>query len=333
MSELRFNPLLRTYTMVASNRQGRPQMPKDWCPFCPGSGKVPDQYTVLVYPNDFPALSATPPKPDIESTGLYQAEESYGVCEVILFSPDHFASLHSLPLAHLCQLVVLWKERFEHYTKDERIQYIFEFENRGEEVGVTMPHPHGQLYGYPFVPLKLRTELDACRDYYALHGRDMIGDMNAEELRFGHRIVFETEHFLCYLPFFTDYPYGAFITAKAMLGSFADFGEAEMADLALAIKQLTGTFDALFDRPFPYMMCVHQRPVNCPEYADSGAYFRFHIEFYPPLRDASRIKYYASSESGGWAAANTRAVEETALEMRNALAKFVATDPELKSTI
>lgn len=324
MSELRWNPMLKTYTMVASNRQGRPNMPKDYCPFCPGSGKVPDHYDVLVYPNDFPALSPNPPKPDLESTDLYKVAESHGKCEVILYSPEHYTSVPHLPVAHLAKLVNLWAERTAEIAKDTKVKYIFPFENRGEVVGVTMPHPHGQIYGYPFVPLKLKVELDSCKEHYALHGTDLLGDMNKEEVKFGKRIIAENDNFLVYLPFFTDYPYGIFIVHKSLKGSLTQFSEKEKYDLAEILKNSTGALDTLFDKPFPYMMCIHQTPVNSEEYADSDQYFRFHIEFYPPLRDAERVKFYASSEMGAWAAANTRAVEETAVELRAAYQKFVS---------
>lgn len=323
MSELRYNPLLGTYTMVAGNRQARPNMPKDWCPFCPGSGRVPDDYDVMVYPNDFPALSNNPATATVQGTELYGVAENYGVCEVILYSPDHYASLHSLSIPHLVKLVSLWQERFNLHRVDERIKYIFPFENRGAEVGVTMPHPHGQLYGYPFVPLKLETELRNAQAWFEKYGSDLLGDMNTEELAFGKRLVYENDSFLAYLPAFTDYPYGLFIVAKEMISHFGQFTAQHKEDLADMLKKMTGMFDTLWDKLFPYMMCIHQSPVNSPEWGVVEEYFRFHIEFYPPLRDPARIKYYASSEMGGWAAANTRYVEETAEELRQALAKFV----------
>ena len=323
MSELRWNPLLRTYTMVASNRQERPTMPKDWCPFCPGSGRVPDTYDVLSYPNDFPTLLKTPAKPDVDEAGIYQVEDNYGLCEVILYSPDHHASLSDLSSDHIYQLVNLWVTRDSEISKDNKIKYVFVFENRGEEVGVTMPHPHGQIYGYPFIPLKLKLELDSCKEYYEQTGNNMLLEMNKQEKKFGERVIFENDSFLAYIPFFTDYPYGVFIVAKNQRSSFADFEEAEQKDLAVALKNITGALDNLFDRPFPYMMCVHQAPVHSPDYKDAHLYFNFHIEFYPVLRDAKRIKYYASSEMGAWAAANTRAVEETSEELRQALKKYL----------
>lgn len=323
MSELRWNPLLGTYTMVASNRQGRPQMPKDWCPFCPGSGKVPEHYNVLMYPNDFPALSATPPTPEVGDLGPYHAKPSHGACEVILFSPDHNGSLYKLPIPHLIELIDLWAERFALHSQNPLVKYIFEFENRGEEVGVTMPHPHGQLYAYPFLPQKIEVELQNAMAYFQQHGRNLFNDMLAAEKQDGRRILFENETFVAYLPYFTDYPYGAFIQCKTEgVGNFTQFSQQEKSDLAQAIKLITGGLDTLFNRPFPYMMCIHQNPVNSPEFEDWPLYYRFHIEFYPILRDANRIKFYAGSEMGAWAAANTRAVEDTAEEFRQAIQKF-----------
>ncbi|KRQ87682.1 Galactose-1-phosphate uridylyltransferase [Caloramator mitchellensis] len=324
MSELRWNPLLKTWTMVASNRQARPNMPKDWCPFCPGSGRVPDDYDVYKYDNDFPALKQNPDVPDLEGTELYKVAENYGKCEVILYSPEHTKTLPELSVEHIYKLVNLWTERFRELSKDERIKYIFEFENRGEEVGVTMPHPHGQIYGYSYVPLKLKVELDSCKEYYQDSGKCMICQMNHEEISFNKRIVTENDSFLAYIPFFTDYPYGVFIVSKNHKGNFTEFTDKEKWDLAEILRNVTGAFDNLFDRLFPYMMCIHQTPVNSEEYKDSDKYYHFHIEFYPPLRDKDKIKFYASSEMGAWAAANTMAVEDAAERLREALEKFKA---------
>jgi UDPglucose--hexose-1-phosphate uridylyltransferase len=323
MSELRYNPMLKTWTMVASNRQGRPDMPKDWCPFCPGSGKVPEDYDVHIYNNDFPALTQTPGLPDVESSGLYKVSENYGKCEVLLYSSEHNKTLPQLGIEHIVKLINLWSQRFEELSKDKKIKYIFEFENRGAEVGVTMPHPHGQLYGYDFVPLKIKTELDSAKEYYEENGSCMICDMNKEEKKFEKRIISENDSFMAYLPFFTDYPYGVFIVSKNHKGNFTEFDDKEKYDLAVILKNITGAFDKLFDKLFPYMMCIHQTPVNCEEYSNSSEYYHFHIEFYPPLRDANRMKFYASSEMGAWAACNPLSVEDTAVTLKAAYSRFI----------
>jgi UDPglucose--hexose-1-phosphate uridylyltransferase len=323
MPELRWNPLLKTYTIVAANRQTRPNLDKNYCPFCPGSGKVPDHYDVHLYQNDFPALSTHAPVHE-NKTPLYSSRENYGVCEVILYSPEHTKTLPDLSEEHILKLVQLWTDRTKEISKDSKIKYVFVFENRGEEVGCTMAHPHGQIYGYPFVPLKLQTELNACKEYFQKNKSSLLLDMNKEEQSFGKRVLYENENFISYLPYFTDYPYGLFISAKNKRGSFLDFNEEEKKDLASILKICSGGLDHLFNKPFPYMMCVHQSPFNSHEYHNSEEYFNFHIEFYPPLRNENTIKFYASSEMGAWAATNTREVEDTAEELRIAIHKFLA---------
>ncbi|MEG0092017.1 MAG: galactose-1-phosphate uridylyltransferase, partial [Oscillospiraceae bacterium] len=165
MAEIRFNPLTGDWVMIASHRQNRPQMPKDWCPFCPGSGKVPSEYDVYCYDNDFPALSATPPSIDDVTSDFFKAMPSYGKCEVVLYSPKHTATLPDLTDEHLFKLTKLWQERFNILSQDEKVKYVFIFENRGEAVGVTMPHPHGQIYAYPFLPKKLQLGENNSKEY------------------------------------------------------------------------------------------------------------------------------------------------------------------------
>ena len=140
MAELRYNPMIKDWVMIASNRQNRPNMPKDFCPFCPGSGKVPDDYEVHKYDNDFPALSVTPPACDTDALpagfeDLYgQMAPSYGKCEVILFSPDHHGNMCDLSDAHMNKLVDLWADRFTALSSDKNIRYVYIFENRGDVV-------------------------------------------------------------------------------------------------------------------------------------------------------------------------------------------------------
>ncbi|MBQ3048836.1 MAG: galactose-1-phosphate uridylyltransferase, partial [Oscillospiraceae bacterium] len=214
MAELRWNPMTKDWVMIASHRQNRPQMPKNWCPFCPGSGKVPDSYDVLKYDNDFPALSVTPPQPDDVANGFFKTAPAYGKCEVVLYSPEHNGKLTDLSGEHLKKLAELWTERFNALSADENIKYVFIFENRGEVVGVTMPHPHGQIYGYSFIPKKIALEIDSAAEYYDENGRCLFCDMLDNEREFGKRIIFENEHFTVFLPFFTEYPYGVYIMPR-----------------------------------------------------------------------------------------------------------------------
>ncbi|NSW90756.1 MAG: galactose-1-phosphate uridylyltransferase [Firmicutes bacterium] len=319
MAELRWHPLIKDWVIIASHRQNRPQMPKDWCPFCPGSGKVPDNYEVLKYDNDFPSLSQNPPVPDDVPTKFYKIKEAYGKCEVILYSPQHTVTLPELSVEHVKKLVDLWTERFIELRKDEKIKYIFIFENRGELVGVTMPHPHGQIYGYSYIPKKLELELDACKEYHNENSACLICDMIKDEMEFKERVIFEDEHFVVFLPFFTEYPYGIYIASKRHIQNLSQFTESEKLSLAQTVRDAAGTLDSLFGFQFPYMMCMHQDPVNSGDFSD---YYHFHIEFFPPLRAANKQKFNASSETGAWAHANPTKPEEKAGELREAYKRF-----------
>lgn len=325
MAELRWNPLTKDWVMIASHRQNRPQMPKDWCPFCPGSGKVPDTFEVLEYDNDFPALSQNPPEPDDVATEIYKTRPAYGKCEVILYSPEHTITLPELPVPHVRKLVDLWTERFAVLSEDEKIKYVFIFENRGAVVGVTMPHPHGQIYGYSYIPKKLELELAACKEHHDGTGHCLICDMLRDEVSDGRRVIMENEDFIAFLPFFTEYPYGLYIAAKQHKQNLTQFTDREKDNLAKIVRACAGTLDNLFDYPFPYMMCMYQNPVNSE---DVSAYYHFHIAFYPPMRSADKQKFNASSETGAWAHCNPTAPEEKAKELRAAYQKFLQKDKE-----
>ncbi len=323
MAELRYNPLTKDWVMIASHRQNRPQMPKDWCPFCPGSGKVPDSFDVYKYDNDFPALSQNPPTPDDVETRLYKTKPSYGKCEVILYSPEHTITLPELPNQHIRKLVDLWTERYTEIKKDENIKYIFIFENRGDVVGVTMPHPHGQIYGYSVIPKKLELELESAKEHFKDTDRCLFCDMLEDEYNAKSRIIFENKDFVVFLPFFCEYPYGIYIAAKSHKQSLDMFTDREKDNLADALKKASGTLDSLFDYHFPYMMCMYQSPVNGEDTSD---YYHFHIAFYPPMRSADKQKFNASSETGAWAHCNPTAPEEKAEELRAAYEKFLRKD-------
>lgn len=319
MAELRWHPLIKDWVMIASHRQNRPQMPKDWCPFCPGSGKVPDEYVVHKYDNDFPALSQNPPEPDDVANKFFKVKEAYGKCEVILYSPEHTVTLPELPVDHIEKLVDLWTERFEAISADEKIKYVFIFENRGDVVGVTMPHPHGQIYGYSVIPKKIELEMDSCREYFDENKKCLICDMLKEEAECEARVIIENEYFMTVLPFFTEYPYGMYIISKNHKQNLTQFTAEEKRALAEILKDTTGTFDSLFDTKFPYMMCMYQNPVNSE---DTSEFYHFHIAFYPPMRSADKVKFNASSETGAWAHCNPTAPEEKAVELRAAYEKF-----------
>ena len=333
MAELRWNPMIKDWVMVASNRQNRPQMPKDWCPFCPDphdhnpNKKVPDTYEVLEYDNDFPALSQNPPEPDDVATDLYKVRKSHGKCEVVLYSPNHTGTLKELSDEHLRKLVDLWVERFNVMKSDHEIKYVFIFENRGNEVGVTMPHPHGQIYGYPMIPKKIELELDSAKEHFEENHECLFCRMTEEERKANLRIVHENDSFIAYIPFFADYTYGIYILSKTHKPTIADFNDKEKDDLGRMVRDISGMYDTIFpERPvFPYMMCMHNAPVNndIEKYKGFEDYYHFHIEMYPVLRAANKQQFMASSETGVWAHCNPTAPEEKAEEMRQAMKKYL----------
>lgn len=323
MAEFRYNPLLDDWTIVNGKRNKRPDMPKDYCAFCPGSGKVPDSYDVLKYDNDWPSMSPTPGEPDPVATNFFKTRESYGRCEVILYSDQHTQSLRDLSQEHLEKLVRLWQNRFAELSQDEKIKYILTFENRGAEVGTTQPHPHGQLYAYGFLPLRLRLELENSKHFYAENGIGILPKLRDEELEFGKRIIYQDDYFVVFIPFYTDWPYGAYIVPKANdVQNFTDFDANMIASLAAILHDLQGAFDTLYERNFPYMMGIYQNPIHVDEFKDSRNYYSFNIKFFPPLRGKNSIKWNASSETCAWAKTNPRVPEECAEELRVAWEKF-----------
>ena len=312
MFELRWNPIIKWWVMVSASRQNRPLLPKKYCPFCPGSGKVPESYSAMVYPNDFPILAAEPPFPVSKNTPLYRVAKSYGNCEVILYSSKHNLSFSKMSHAQILKVISLWTERLKVLAENKRIKYVFIFENKGEAVGVTIPHPHGQIYGYPFIPKKIQEELKSSLSHYKKTGRCLHCDTLKEELKDGRRIVYRNRSFIVFVPFFAEYPYQVFVMPVTHCQSLADFNGRQKKDLSDALKQVTAGYDRLFKLPFPYMMCFHQKPVDGRDYS----HYHFHIEFYPPLRNEKTQKFNASSETGAWVHGNPTSPEEKALELR-----------------
>ncbi len=316
MAELRYNPILRDWTMVASNRQARPDMADTECPFCEGSGKVPAGYDVLSYDNDFPVLSPHPGPVTPPRSALYRAATAYGKCEVVLYSSDHAGALSRLSVRHIQRVVALWTARYRALSQDPGHRYILVFENRGREVGATMAHPHGQIYAYPFVPSKIRIEVESAEHHYEVTGQCLICAITEAEIDESVRVVSENSRFVAYVPYFTDFPYGVWIAPKRHLPDLRQFTADDERDLAEILGRVTAGMDGLFDREFPYMMALHQTPLQSPA---SERYYHFHIEFYPPLRDAEKVKFLASSEIGAGAAANPLPVEHTASILRRAI--------------
>lgn len=325
MAEFRYNPLLDDYVIINSDRQKRPDLKNDECAFCPGSGKVPnDGYSVMRYKNDFPCMSENPPKPDNVSTEFYKTQEAYGRCEVILYSPEHDKTVSELSDENMYELAKTWKEIYNDFKNDEKIKYVMIFENRGKEVGVTMHHPHGQVYGYGYMPLKLKQKLLNATKYKNINKSCLFCDILKEEKKISDRIIFENEFFTVFVPFFTEYPYGVYIFTNQHTKSLSDMNDLELNVLGKTVKTVAGMYDELFGYTFPYMMCMHNSPVNQNEDID----WHFHIEFYPPMRSENSIKFNASSETGAWAHCNPTCPEEKANELKIAYRRYIEKNNE-----
>jgi UDPglucose--hexose-1-phosphate uridylyltransferase len=273
----------------------------------------------LEYDNDFPVLKRDS-LPEEQSAGLFRSKGAYGKCEVILYHPSHTITLKELSKEHIRKLVDLWTSRFGELSKDKKIKYIYIFENRGEEVGVTMPHPHGQLYAFGWVPKIIETELASSEEYYNDMGKCMVCDLMEQERKQGCRVVYENDAFSVFVPYFTVWPYGTYVVPKRHTGSLLEFDEKQKDGLADVLKKISGAYDTLFERQFPYMMALHQTPVNCGRCASK--YYHFHIEFYPPLRSRGKQYFRASCETGAGSYCNVTLPENTAAELREALKRF-----------
>jgi UDPglucose--hexose-1-phosphate uridylyltransferase len=294
LMELRWNPVISQWNIVSGKRSKRPLLPQGYCPFCIGSGEVPKKgWSVLSLPNRFPALRPDPPFPGVECDRLYRCMTAKGVCEVIVYTPQHDASLASLKIENIRDVIELWTQRFVELGGRDYVKYVFIFENKGYLTGVTLDHPHGQLYAFPFTPQRIRRELTSSKRYWKRTGSCLFCKVIEKE-RQSVRVICENESFICFLPFFADWPYGVQIYPKRHLGSLPDLTELEKYNFALILKKVLQKFDNLFDMSFPYMMVLHQKPTDYKSYP----HFHFHVEFYPPYREKDKIKYFASVETG-----------------------------------
>ena len=333
MSELRWNPLLGEWVATATERQDRTFLPPDdYCPLCPTEPdgfptEVPESnYDIAVFENRFPSLKTRPEPPVVESSELYPVRPSQGVCEVVLYSPNHSSSLAEEPVEQIHKLVRVWTDRFRELGALDFVKYVFIFENKGEAIGVTLHHPHGQIYAYPFIPPRLATELKQFADYYQTTEKCLLRGVLCEELTTMLRIVAENESFAAVIPFFARWPYETHIYSKRHFQALTDRSGSETKDLASILKTVLVAFDKLFEISFPYMMVVHQR------LADGFSYdfYHFHIEFYPPLRSPNRLKYLAGSETGAGMFINDTLPEEKAAELRAHVREVVWQVPDSK---
>ncbi|MFN2454972.1 MAG: galactose-1-phosphate uridylyltransferase [Pyrinomonadaceae bacterium] len=331
MSELRWNPLLGEWVATATHRQDRTFLPPaDHCPLDPTKPggfptEVPEpSYDIVIFENRFPSLRPDPPAPSVEGTDLYPVRPGQGVCEVIVYTERHNSTLAQERVEQIDKLVRVWTHRFAELEKLDFVDYVYIFENKGEAIGVTLHHPHGQIYGYPFIPPRIAQELAQTRQHWEERGRCLLCDIITEERRDARRIVAENESFIAYIPFFARWPYELHISASRHLQALTDLTRAEQRKLAEILKMLLVAFDKLFDLSFPYIMAMHQRPTD----GKNHEHYHFHIEFYPPLRTATKLKYLAGSETGAGMFINDTLAEEKAAQLRTHVVPVVWNEKE-----
>jgi UDPglucose--hexose-1-phosphate uridylyltransferase len=309
MSELRWHPLLEQWVVVASHRQDRPQMPADWCPFCPGSGRVPDDYDVLIYPNDFPAFDLDCETFD-STPRLFKRTGACGVCDVVLYSPKHTLPPSQLTPEQWRKVVRLWTERVVQLSSISQVEYIMPFENTGEAIGVTMPHPHGQIYAFPFLPPLAEQEVAACRKFFEQQGECLYCRILKKELA-NSRVVASNHSFVAFVPFAARFPSEIQLYSRRHVASLQELSLSEVEDLASMLSIVRKKYDNLYGFLLPLMMVVRIAPPR-----GNHPYFHFHLEFLPIQRSAKKLKYLAAVETAaGTYLADTRP-EERAEELR-----------------
>lgn len=286
-------------------------MPAGWCPFCPGSGRVPDRYDVLLYPNDFSAFSLDGPPFDAEG-GLFRVTGAKGTCDVVIYHSNHTTTPAALPVEQWRKVIDLWTRRTAELSALPEIACVFVFENTGEAIGVTMPHPHGQIYGLPFVPPLLRTELDSAQAHHSVNAECLYCRILRDEMEDGRRIVCRNASFVAFVPFFARFPAEVQLYSTRHCSGLVDLDQAERDDLASVLSIVRRKYDNLFGLPMPLMMMVRQSPVQ-----GSGPYFHFHLEFFPIQRSATKLKYLAGVETGSGTFLNDTVAEESAARLRS----------------
>lgn len=294
MHELRWHAMLRQWVVLTTHRQGRPQMPADWCPFCPGSGRVPADYDVYLYPNDFPAFSQDADPFDPHHDDLFATTGPRGACDVVLYSPNHTLPPSELSVESWQKVIGLWTSRSAELIANRDVAQISIFENCGEFIGVTMPHPHGQIYAMPFVSPTIRTEVESCSDYAAAHaGACLFCDLLRRELEAKQRIVAENESFVAFVPFAARFPAEILIYSRRHSRYLTEFDGKQAQHLAEMISLIRRKYDHLYGFQLPLMMLVKQAPTK-----DSAAPYDLHVQFLPLQRSATKHKYLASIETG-----------------------------------
>jgi UDPglucose--hexose-1-phosphate uridylyltransferase len=326
-SQVRYDPLLGEWVIIASHRQDRTFLPPaDHCPLDPSQpGRLTEipapDYEVAVFENRFPSL-VTPPgdapaaapasgEPWADPAGLLAARPGHGRCEVVCFSPRHSASFADLTHDEAALVLSAWIDRSVALAALPDVEQVYCFENRGREIGVTLSHPHGQIYAYPFVTPRTARMLATLGRYRRDRGRNLFDDVLASELGDGSRIVIEAEHWVAFVPHAAHWPYEVHLYPRRRVPDLAELTAAEQDEFCDVYLDLLRRFDRLFDAPAPYISAWHQ----APRHAERDE-FALHLELFTIRRAPGKLKYLAGSESGMGAFANDILPERAAATLR-----------------
>ena len=328
--EERWHPLREEWVIIAAHRQDRPWSGSTVtksvpalapyvadCYLCPGNARVsgavnPQYQQTYVFDNDHPCVSLAAPAAPATSSGLYQNRPARGVARVVCYSPQHNLTLAALNVDQIQQLLQVWREQYEELGRLPDVNHVLIFENKGEVVGVSNPHPHCQIYATNFVFKTIETEARVSQHYLEQTSRVLFQDIIAAERETGARIIAENESAIAFVPYFARYAYEVFVAPKQTHPSLATLSASEARDFASVLKDVLVRLDNLWQMPFPYVMPLHQAPTDGGDY--SG--FHFHIEFHPPLRKPDLLKFLAGPEIGGGNFLSDTSPEEKAAELR-----------------
>jgi UDPglucose--hexose-1-phosphate uridylyltransferase len=328
MWEERWHPLREEWVIVAAHRQSRPwsgaevadQAPRPpafdpTCYLCPGNSRVsgatnPVYTGTFVFDNDHPCVGANAPRELGPPPGVYLNRPATGVARVVCYNPRHDVTLAELEVEGVDTLLRTWQEQMRELSGHRDVSFVLIFENKGEVVGVSNPHPHCQIYATNFTFKYIETELAAGRRHLEQTGRVLFQDILAAERQDARRVLVQQGSAIAFVPYFARYAYETYVAPLRSVATIADLDDAERRDLATVLREVLIRFDNLWRTPFPYVMALHQAPVK----GDARG-CHFHIEFHPPLRRPNLLKYLAGPEIGGGNFLSDTSPEEKAAEL------------------
>lgn len=305
-SHRRYNPLTGEWLQVSPHRAKRPWQGQEEkvseaqraaydpvCYLCPGNTRAngvrnPQYNGTYAFRNDFAALSEDVPPGKMEEGAFFLAKSERGLCKVICFSPRHDLTIPQMEVEEIAKVVALWQSEYRELGQKDFINYVQIFENKGQVMGCSNPHPHGQIWAQESIPDEPAKKQQNFSRYFLEQGRSMLNDYLQEELKKGERILFENKHFVGLVPFWAIWPFEAMIVARRQISNMAELREEEVQDLADAYKQLTVMYDNIFEVSFPYSAGIHQAPTDGREHPE----WDMHLVFYPPLLRSARVKKF-----------------------------------------